>query len=39
VHIEKIDEGEDHYEDIGWPKELGVFNTLKEAEELVAQLG
>ncbi len=39
VHIEEQDtENEDHFESIGQPDELGVFETFEEAAEAVSHI-
>jgi predicted RNA-binding Zn-ribbon protein involved in translation (DUF1610 family) len=35
IHIEEIDEGKDHYKDIGEPYEAGSFNTKTAARKFV----
>ena len=38
VHIEEIDEEEDHYEDVCEPQCLGTYETFDEAVDKVASL-
>ncbi len=38
VHIEEIDEENDHYEDVGMPISVGEYDLLSEAAEQVATL-
>ena len=38
IHIERIDEENDSYEDEGLPESVGTFDTLEEAESLVGQI-
>lgn len=38
VHVEKIDEEANHYEDIGLPESLGEFACLDDALEVVENI-
>ena len=38
VHIEEIDEEQDHYEDVTTPEELDSFDTLKDAQDFISSL-
>ena len=38
LHIEEIDEKNDHYEDMGEPEELACFDNLAEAEVYIDEI-
>ena len=38
LEIEEIDEGADHYEDVGVPESLGEFDTEEEARGVMDEI-
>ena len=38
IHLERIHEAEDAYEDIGLPDSIGTYPTVQEAEEVILEI-